>query len=343
MKVLIIKMTSMGDLIHTFPALTDAGLAKEGIRFDWLVDNAFKEIPKWHPLVDKVIPVSMRKWKKEPLSALKSGAIKDSLKSLRAEKYDLIIDAQGLLKSNILSLLAKGKRCGFDKNSARESWTNFVYHKTASVERQHHAVTRLRQLFAQVLDYPMPDTQPDYSLTPEAISPDNYLVFLPNTTWNTKHYPEKYWHELIKLATDKGLSIQIPWGSPHEKDRAERLAKDNNAVTVLPRLSITAVAKIIAKAKGVIALDTGLCHVAAAYNVPTVSLYGPTNPKLTGAVGLNQTWLAADFECAPCFRRQCNYPGAHAVEPPCFSSQPPNNVWQAFEALALTQFQSVGS
>ena len=144
MKILIIKMTSMGDLIHAFPALTDAAQAHKAIRFDWLVDNAFKDIPKWHPLVDKVIPVSLREWKKNPLSALTSGAIKKSVRLLRQEKYDLIIDAQGLLKSNILSLIAKGKRCGFDKNSARESWTHFIYHKTATVDRQQHAVTRLR-------------------------------------------------------------------------------------------------------------------------------------------------------------------------------------------------------
>ena len=333
MKVLIIKMTSMGDLIHTFPALTDAGHANETIRFDWLVDNAFKEIPTWHPLVDKVIPVSMRKWKKEPFSALKSGAIRQALKSLRKEKYDLIIDAQGLLKSNILCLLAKGKRCGFDKNSARESWTNFIYHKKAAVSRQQHAVTRLRQLFAQVLDYPMPNTKPDYSLMTGALAKEDYLVFLPNTTWDTKHYPENYWRELIQLASKQDLSIKIPWGAPHEKERANRLAQGNQTVAVLPRMSISDVAEVIAKAKGVIALDTGLCHVAAAYNVPTVSLYGPTNPELTGAVGLNQKWLAADFECAPCFKRQCQYPGKHTVEPPCFSSQPPEKVWQAFETL----------
>lgn len=333
MKVLIIKMSSMGDITHSFPALTDAGNAIKNIRFDWVVENAFKELPKWHPLVDKVIPVALRQWRKRPIASLYNHELLNAFKEIRKEKYDLIIDAQGLLKSRIVSLLGRGKRCGYDKSSARESWFTMAYHKKFTISKNKHAIYRTRELFANSLNYPIPTTMPDYGLTPRCTERGEYLLFFPNTTWVNKHWPEIYWKKLIEQVTEANHKIQIPWGTPQEEERAKRLANNNPLVTVLPRLSINAVTEIIAKAKAIVSLDTGFTHIAAAYGVPSVSLWGPTDPLLAGPLGKNQISLRTQFPCSPCLKRQCSFPGDRTIDPPCFATLPAEMVFEKLESL----------
>jgi heptosyltransferase-1 len=129
MKVLIIKTTSMGDVIHTLPALTDAGKNITGIRFDWVVEKPFAEIPALHPLVDTVIPVHIRKWRKNWFKALRSPEWKEFREAIQAKHYDYIIDAQGLMKSALIVRLAKGLRCGLNWKSAREPLASLCYKK----------------------------------------------------------------------------------------------------------------------------------------------------------------------------------------------------------------------
>lgn len=332
MKVLIIKMTSMGDIIHTFPALTDAGIANPSLRFDWVVENAFKELPAWHPFVENVIPIALRQWRKKPFSSLYSGIIFETIKQLRQQKYDLVIDVQGLLKSSIVSLFTRGTRWGFDRKSSKENWANFIYQKTVFVSKNQHAVQRNREFFSKILTYPLLTTEPNYGLNAPtstlALHEKSYVVFLPNTTWQTKLWPDMYWQQLITLTTNENYNVIIPWGTLPEKLRVEQLAGNNPKVTVLPRMSLTEISTYIANAKAVVAVDTGLAHVAAAFNVPTVSLYGPTHPELTGTIGANQKMLAAKFECAPCFKSKCRYNNSKPVNPPCFHTITPEIVWQ---------------
>ena len=120
MRVLLIKTSSLGDVIHTLPALTDAARAIPGIRFDWVVEEGFAEIPAWHPAVDAVIPVAIRRWRKKPLQAVRSGEWSNFKRRLRETQYDLVIDAQGLLKSAWLTRYARAEVVGLDKSSARE-------------------------------------------------------------------------------------------------------------------------------------------------------------------------------------------------------------------------------
>ena len=103
MRILLIKTSSLGDVIHALPAVTDAARAIPGIRFDWVVEESFAEIPAWHPAVDRVIPVALRRWRKAPFSAWFGGEWHRFRQSLRAERYDAVIDAQGLLKSALLT------------------------------------------------------------------------------------------------------------------------------------------------------------------------------------------------------------------------------------------------
>jgi heptosyltransferase-1 len=345
MRVLIVKTSSMGDVIHTLPALTDAGKAISTISFDWVVEENFSEIPRWHPLVKEIIPVALRRWRKTIFTKKTHQEWQAFRQRLRATHYDLIIDAQGLLKSAFLALNAKGKRCGFDFHSARDPVAALFYRQrfpTAKV-REQHAVTRVRSLFSQALHYPLPTTMPDYGIDrqrfpQEANAAGPYLVFLHGTTWTTKHWPEAYWIELAKLVSHHGFSIKLSWGSPSEQERALRIAAACPHVEVLPKQDLIGMAKVLANAKAIVAVDTGLGHLAAALDVPTISLYGPTDPVLTGALGQSQKHLAAHFPCAPCLSRECTYKGddyspLNPLNPPCLATLSPAVVWKEIASM----------
>lgn len=342
----------MGDIIHTLPALTDAGQAIPGITFDWVVEESFAEIPKWHPLVDQVIPVALRRWRKCLTHRKTWQEWMAFRKRLRATQYDLIIDAQGLLKSAFVALNAKGKRVGFNKQSAREPSAALFYQHAFFIAKKQHAISRVRQLFSQALGYTTPTLTPNYGLDRERIisnRDENYLVFLHGTTWETKHWPESAWIELIKIATDKGFSVKLVWGNLIEKERAERMAATSPRVFVLPKQNLQELMLLLAGAKAVVSVDTGLLHLTAALNVPAVSLYGPTDPRLSGALGQSQKHLTVTFSCAPCLSRQCHYSSSQSnhlnhqetqptsslnpLYPPCFATLPPVVVWAELATL----------
>ncbi len=327
MRVLIIKTSSMGDIIHTLPALTDAKQAKGSITFDWVVEENFAEIPSWHPAVGEVIPVAIRRWRKNPIKNWNSNEWKQCRTHLRKHHYDLIIDAQGLLKSSFITRIAKGHTAGYDKNSVREKIASLFYRYKYAVPKDMHAVERIRSLFAQALGYTKPNTTPDYgidrrrfcSATPEAPN----VVFLHSTTRDDKHYPELYWRQLAQKLTADGYRIRLPWGAEHERERAIRIAAGIDGVEVLPRLSLHAVAGVLAQASAVVAVDTGLGHLTAALNIPAVSLYGPTSPALIGAYGENQLHLSAADRGVPVV----------GIEPQIFSALTADHVYDCVQQL----------
>lgn len=299
MHVLIVKMSSLGDVINTLPALTDAGKHCANISFDWIVEPAFAEVPRWHPNVKQVIPFAFRNIRKHPLQAIRSGDLQKFLTHYRAKKYDLVIDAQGLIKSAILSLLAQGKSYGYDYQSLREPLASLFYRKRFSISRHQHAITRIRQLFAQSLNYPLPTTSPDCAIANIATRSSStitnkYCVFLHGTAREEKLWPETHWKELIHLMQNTGVTILLPWGNDIEKERAERLALKYSYVEVLPKLSLTQLANILAFSSFNVAVDTGLGHLAAAFDAPTIALYGPTKPELNGTMGKHQKHIKAD-------------------------------------------------
>lgn len=315
MRVLVIKTSSLGDVIHTLPALTDAVRALPGIRFDWVVEENFAEIPAWHPAVERIIPVAMRRWRRGMLHAWRSGEWRAMTNAIKSTQYDRAIDAQGLLKSAVLTRYVEAPVHGLDKHSIREPLASRFYDTRHAVTKGRHAVERVRELFARSLDYPLPETPCEYGLdltrvlgdAPHATTQAPYLVFLHGTTWATKHWPEIYWRELAQLCVANGWHIRLPWGNDIERERAERIALDLPNALVLPRLSLAGIAAELAGASACVAVDTGLGHLAAALDVPTLSLFGPTSPALTGAWGPRQRHLASDFPCAPCLSQRCHY------------------------------------
>ncbi len=160
--------------------------------------------------------------------------------------------------------------------------------------------------------------------------PQPYLVFTHSTTWSNKHWPERYWKELITLAVQAGYHVVLPWGGQHELERSERLAENTGKVIVLPRLRITEQARVMLDAAAVFTLDTGLGHLAAGINATGIHLYGPTDSNLLGVFTSKQRYLAAEYPCAPCYLRQCKF----GPEAECLVRQlPPAVVWQSYQAL----------
>ncbi len=339
MRVLFVKLTSMGDLIHALPALTDAKRANPEITFDWVIEKSFSEVAQWHPAVANIIPTSHRKWRKNIWGSIQNGEIPTFLKQLRQHQYDLIIDGQTSTKSAVTMMLARGLRCGLDKNSAREGFASFAYQKQFFVSKGIHAITRLRQLFAQVLQYPFVDNQPDYGINqysfapPQCALPKPYVVFVHNASWETKLWPVHYWQKLITLAAADGLNVLLPWGNEAEKLRAQQISNNQPNAQVLPFCSLSEQAYILQQAVGAVCSDTGLSHLAAALNVPAVTIYGPTSIKLIGTTGLNQQHFVSPFPCTLCYRQQCNYESKYHQEPLCELAIRPELLWEKFRQV----------
>lgn len=318
MRVLIVKTSSMGDVIHTLPALTDAKAAISNIEFDWVVEENFAEIPAWHPTVKRVIPVALRRWRKNWFSKAVRTERKAFMANLRSRRYDYVIDAQGLFKSAFFIVRrAKGVKHGYDRKSVREPIASLFYDKKHHVSKKLHAIERVRTLFAQSLNYTSFSKVGDYGIAPTfqsqkiiASAGQPYLLFLHSTTREEKHWPEAYWQRLIELVKNRHLNVKLPWGTEKEHQRALRLAKGCDHVEVLPKSTLTELAGVLAGAKAVVSVDTGLSHLAAALSCPNLTLFGPTDPELIGTYGQHQYYYRrslqmSDLSAEQVYKRLC--------------------------------------
>lgn len=337
MKVLIVKTSSMGDVIHTLPALTDAVKVFPNVTFDWVVEESFAQIPSWHSHVGKVIPIAWRRWRKNLFAKNTYQEIKAFWENLRSDAYDLIIDAQGLVKSTIITRMAKGKKAGLDWGSAREPLASFGYQQKCTVNFYQHAIVRMRSIFSHLLNYPIPQSVPEYGIPREQffgeVAEDDYLVFLHGTTWTTKLWPEEFWISLGQQAEEAGLIIKLMWGNATEHERANRIASQMKSAVVLGRLDLLESARVLANARAIVAVDTGFAHLSAALGVPGVSLFGPTSPTYSGMLSRSQINLTANFPCVPCLKRECTFLGRISPEPACFKTLTPEKVWESLVTI----------
>lgn len=327
-RILFIKMTSLGDLIHALPAFTDAKNIYPDLKIDWVIDQSFSEVAHWHTAVDQIYTTSHRNWRKNLLSSLRP--ISQLVKTLRSNRYDWIIDGQGNFKSALLSACMRGPKAGFDRHSIREPIASLAYGKKCSISLQAHAIQRLRELLAHCLNYSCPTTPPDFQIlrdrfTPSPIPlPSSYVVFIHNAAWKTKLWPESHGLKLIQMALDEGYSILLPWGNEEERQRALRFAIDKRAI-VLPKLSLSQLGTILLGAKGCLSMDTGLSHLIAALNIPAVTLYGSTDSGRIGTSGENQLHVKSSFSCSPCNKKTCRL---SKTTIPCLAELDPERVWK---------------
>lgn len=286
-RILLVKTSSLGDVLHNLPAVSDIVRHYPDAQIDWLVEEKFAALPRLHPAVRNVIAVAIRRWRGSLLNSATWREIREFRTALAAQHYDIAIDTQGLFKSALLMREAHGLRCGFDRHSAREPLAARLYQRTFSVATGQHAVERNRQLVAQALGY-TPEGRADFGIKPPAIArpdwlPDGqYIVLLHATSRADKLWDEANWIALGRYLHGKNILCVLPWGSTAEQIRSLRIAGAIPDAIVPPQLNLSAAAALLGAAHAVIGVDTGLNHLAAALNVPTIGIYTATDPALTG-------------------------------------------------------------
>jgi heptosyltransferase-1 len=284
--ILFIKTSSLGDVIHHMPALTEARKARPDARFTWLVEEAFAPLVRLHSAVAEVIPVAWRRWRKSLYASATLNEIAGNLRAIRAPRYDEIVDSQGLLRTAVIARLARGRRHGYDTASIREPLAALFYDVRHSVSRDLHAVERNRILSGLALGF-TPQGAPDFGLDRARLASPGprYGVLLHATARPGKQWPEAHWIALGHALAGQGIDLVLPWGTDAERARSERIASALPRARVPERAPLDAVARLIAGAQFVVGVDTGLLHLAAALGVPLVAIFAGSKPGLTGPVG----------------------------------------------------------
>lgn len=285
-RILLVKTSSLGDVVHNLPVVSDLRRHYPQARIDWLVEEGFADIPRLHPGVERVLPVAVRRWRKQVFDGATWRQIGALRRQLRESDYDIVIDTQGLVKSAVIARWARGDRHGYDAASIREPLAARTYDRTHHVSKALHAVERNRALAAVAFGYTL-DTPCDYGIRAEALRADwlptdrPYAVLLTATSRDDKLWPEAHWIELGRSLADRGLRCVLPAGSAVERERAARLATAIDGVAA-PALGIATLAQLIAGARLVVGVDTGLTHLGAALGKPTLAIFCATDPGLTG-------------------------------------------------------------
>jgi len=293
--ILFIKTSSLGDVVHHMPALMDARKAHPDATFSWLVEEAFAPLVRLHPAIDTVIPVASRRWRKSLYAPATIAEIRASFRNIRAQRYDEIVDTQGLLRTAILARAARGVRHGYDASSVREPLASLFYDVRHRVERDMHAVERNRILSGLALGY-APDEAPDFGLDRARIGKDStsrYGLLLHATARREKQWPDADWIAFAQLFAQR-FELLLPWGTEAERARSEYIAAAVPGTRVPDRAPLDQVAKLIAGAQFVVGVDTGLLHLAAALGVPVVAIFAGSKPALTGPMGRGRLSILGD-------------------------------------------------
>ena len=280
----------MGDIIHALPVLHDMLAHAPNLQIDWLVEESFERIPSLCPELRQVIPVAMRRWRKNWFSHQTQQEIQQTRARVAGQSYDLTIDLQGLIKSAYLGLWATGAvRVGYSWSSARESLATLTYHKKYTVDHEQHAIERNRCLAGQALGY-KPMGVPQATL--KRVNPSKlplplgaYVVLIHGTSQESKCWPITYWIALGKTLNQAGWAVCLPAGSPTEQNRSQQIAQELTNVLVWPLSELDQIYGALAQAAGVVGVDTGLVHLANTLPIPVVALHTLTDPQKTGVYG----------------------------------------------------------
>ena len=288
MRILLVKTSSLGDVVHNLPVVSDLHARFPEAAIDWVVEEGFVEIPRLHPAVSRVIPVALRRWRRSLLSPATWNEIAAFRRLLRAEAYDLVLDTQGLIKSGLIvsatRLTRGGLRAGFAAEAAREPLAARFYDATFAIPKSAHAVERNRWLAATACGFAS-DRPLSYGIGADPLARDwlpaaPYAVLLTASSRADKGWAD--WLELATALSKLGLRSVLPAGTALEREYAMRLAAKMQDAIVAPQLTIAELAGLCAGSRLVVGVDTGLTHLAAALGVPTLALFSATDPSLTG-------------------------------------------------------------
>lgn len=285
MKILIVRVSSLGDVVHNMPMVADILQHYPQAQIDWVVEEAYVSLVRLNRGVRRIIPFALRRWRKSLFSRetqTELGAFRDAL---RQEAYDFVFDTQGLFKTGLVmrmaSLAPQGGRVGLanaTEGSGYEAISRIFHTMSVPVPAHTHAVQRARLVAAAALDYEA-SSPADFNMQAPDVSKANclpsvpYAVFFHGTARDTKRWNEASWVRVAQGVNARGLPVLLPWGSEQEKHAAQRLAVQMNNAIVLPRLSMMEAVVLAQRAALAIGVDTGLTHIAAAFRRPTIELY----------------------------------------------------------------------
>ena len=289
----------MGDLMHALPALTEAKENVPEASFDWVVDKNFQSVPEWHPAVKSTVVTNHREWKLNLISANTRNEIKTVVNEINQNDYDIVVDMQNNLKSSFISFLIKKEVIGMDSKSAREFPAHLSYSRKASISKDLHAIERQRELMAFALGYETQDKDFSYGISenkftnPSYQLPNKYAVCVQNASWTTKQWPIESWKELLRILEQRDLNLLFPSGNQAEFERASEICSISEKAHALEVLPLDEVAFLIDNSEFSLCSDTGLAHLSAVVNTPSLTLYGPTDTNLIGTYGKDQNHLVS--------------------------------------------------
>jgi heptosyltransferase-1 len=289
LNILIVKLSSLGDVVHAMPAVQDLRAAFPGAAVDWVVERGFAPLVQRCEGVRRVIPCELRRWRKAPLARDTRHEWRAFRADLHRDSYDAVIDLQGLTKSALVAHMAQlapgGRRYAManrTEGSSYEAPTRWVADEAIPVEPQSHAVQRSRALCGQALGY-APAGAPRYGLGRAGGAQGNTVVLIHGSSREDKCWPEPHWIALGERLLAEGRTLALPHGSEAERERSERLAQAlGPRAEAWPRLSLDALTGRMAQCAGAIGVDSGLSHIAVALDLPHVQIYNFDTAWRTG-------------------------------------------------------------
>ena len=288
LNILLVRVSSLGDVLHNLPMVADIARHFPDANIDWVVEEGFVSLVRLNPRVRTIIPFALRRWRKSLGKPETRAEIKAFFRTLRAQEYDYVFDTQGLLKTGVIMGAARvvkgGRKVGMangSEGSGYEGISRIFHNLSVPTDARTHAVARGRIVAGAALGYPV-DTPADFGLAPLAADtprpdwmPPAYTVFFHGTARDAKKWAPQHWIALGRALADEPapMPILLPWGSPKEKAEAEQLAAGLPNAQLLPKLSMADAVLLARRADLVIGVDTGLTHIAAAFVRPTVEIY----------------------------------------------------------------------
>jgi len=302
LNILIIKTSSLGDVLHGLSVVSDIKRNFPESQIDWLVEETYEKTVALNKDIRRVIPIAVRRWRKKISNKRTWLEISSSIKQIRSIQYDIVIDLQGLIKSALFARAAKGLKVGFDRGSIREPIASWSYDKKIFVEKNKHMIHRCRELTAKALGYSLKDLIIQYGLKQNEIKRrSNLAVILTGTAQQKKLWPESNWETVVRFLESKGFECNFSWGNDEERRRCKRIISKTRG-RLVPLQPIEQLAGLMATATIVIGVDTGLLHLAATQETPLVGIYGASDPKKTGPIstgGFRITGSIAGFPTPP--------------------------------------------
>jgi heptosyltransferase-1 len=286
MDVLIVKTSSLGDVIHALPVLSDIQRVHPDWKVAWMVEETFQDLPRLHPFCLEVVLIATRRWRKSWLGETTQRELKQVRKRLKEIQPRYVLDLQGLIKSAVLARLSPGLHLGYRWGSARENLATLLYEQAFPVSWNQHAVERNRVLAAQAFAYDINGIPCDYGLNKVSSSCDpKQALLIHSSSWQTKLWPEENWIALGHALNQQGFKCLLPSGSTVEWDRAKRIALKIPQAQALAPGPLSGMIATMQGVSIVVGVDTGLTHLATAFGLPTVALYTVTDPSATGVYG----------------------------------------------------------